>query len=179
MPAQKIKSVVVFIGDAKIKTQVPPNVTIAARYVRYIKAQREEILTDEQVQQILDAIAAARLTPSLETHRQHVKRVKQIVAEKTAAGSSGRPTSPSQPAVDWERPRPVTPQPRTVLAPSAAPSIATTAGPDQGPAESVPPKCPKCGMAMVLRTAGRATYAGKRFWGCSEFPKCREIVQCD
>jgi len=35
------------------------------------------------------------------------------------------------------------------------------------------PQCPKCGAAMVLRTAGKGPNAGKRFWGCPSFPKCR------
>lgn len=32
--------------------------------------------------------------------------------------------------------------------------------------------CPKCGAAMVLRTAKRGTSAGSRFWGCSRWPEC-------
>jgi restriction system protein len=34
-------------------------------------------------------------------------------------------------------------------------------------------KCPKCGGAMVLRTAKRGGNAGRQFWGCSSYPKCR------
>ncbi len=37
-------------------------------------------------------------------------------------------------------------------------------------------KCPKCGSDMVLRAAKKGTYAGKRFWGCSSFPKCRVML---
>jgi restriction system protein len=33
--------------------------------------------------------------------------------------------------------------------------------------------CPKCGSEMVLRTAKKGRYAGKKFWGCSEYPGCR------
>ena len=33
--------------------------------------------------------------------------------------------------------------------------------------------CPKCGQPMVLRTVKRGTNAGKQFWGCSAYPKCR------
>ncbi len=33
--------------------------------------------------------------------------------------------------------------------------------------------CPKCGSALVLRTAMRGEGSGKRFWGCSAFPSCR------
>ena len=39
------------------------------------------------------------------------------------------------------------------------------------------PDCPKCGQPMVRRTARRGANAGSQFWGCSEFPRCRGIVQ--
>lgn len=35
--------------------------------------------------------------------------------------------------------------------------------------------CPKCGGNMILRTASKGTYAGKKFYGCSNYPKCRYI----
>ena len=35
--------------------------------------------------------------------------------------------------------------------------------------------CPKCGKELVLRTAGKGENAGKQFYGCSGFPKCRYI----
>ncbi len=35
--------------------------------------------------------------------------------------------------------------------------------------------CPKCGSAMVLRTAKRGNYIGEQFWGCTMFPQCRGI----
>jgi hypothetical protein len=34
-------------------------------------------------------------------------------------------------------------------------------------------KCPKCGSALLIRTVTSGPNAGKRFWGCSAFPKCR------
>jgi restriction system protein len=36
--------------------------------------------------------------------------------------------------------------------------------------------CPKCGSAMVKRTAKSGTNAGNEFWGCSRYPGCRGIV---
>lgn len=35
------------------------------------------------------------------------------------------------------------------------------------------PTCPRCGQAMVLRTARRGPNAGRQFWGCSGYPQCR------
>lgn len=37
------------------------------------------------------------------------------------------------------------------------------------------PNCPKCGSQMVLRRAKTGVNAGREFWGCSTFPKCRGI----
>jgi len=33
--------------------------------------------------------------------------------------------------------------------------------------------CPKCGGEMVLRTAQKGPNPGQKFWGCSNYPKCR------
>ena len=35
------------------------------------------------------------------------------------------------------------------------------------------PVCPKCGSAMVLRTARKGQNAGSQFYGCSRYPQCR------
>lgn len=37
--------------------------------------------------------------------------------------------------------------------------------------------CPKCGSPLVLRTVKNGERAGKRFWGCSTFPKCRVMQE--
>lgn len=33
--------------------------------------------------------------------------------------------------------------------------------------------CPRCGASLVLRTARKGDNAGKQFYGCSNYPKCR------
>jgi predicted RNA-binding Zn-ribbon protein involved in translation (DUF1610 family) len=33
--------------------------------------------------------------------------------------------------------------------------------------------CPKCGGKLILRTARQGTNAGRKFYGCSNYPKCR------
>lgn len=38
------------------------------------------------------------------------------------------------------------------------------------------PLCPKCGIAMVRRVARNGRNAGQAFWGCVNYPQCREIV---
>jgi predicted RNA-binding Zn-ribbon protein involved in translation (DUF1610 family) len=42
---------------------------------------------------------------------------------------------------------------------------------------STVPLCPKCGSAMVLRTAKTGLNQGGQFWGCHEYPRCRGILK--
>lgn len=37
------------------------------------------------------------------------------------------------------------------------------------------PLCPKCGIPMVLRTVAQGEYKGKQFYGCQNYPRCREM----
>lgn len=39
------------------------------------------------------------------------------------------------------------------------------------------PNCPKCGVAMVERVTKTGVSAGKSFWGCRNYPKCKEILR--
>ena len=38
--------------------------------------------------------------------------------------------------------------------------------------------CPRCGSALVLRTARRGSKRGSRFYGCSSYPQCRFTRPC-
>ncbi|WP_238378889.1 restriction endonuclease [Geobacter metallireducens] len=38
------------------------------------------------------------------------------------------------------------------------------------------PNCPKCGAEMKKRVARQGSNAGREFWGCSTYPKCKGIV---
>lgn len=38
------------------------------------------------------------------------------------------------------------------------------------------PLCPKCGIPMVLRTASQGEYKGQQFYGCQNYPRCREVM---
>jgi len=49
---------------------------------------------------------------------------------------------------------------------------------DANPAPSHP-VCPRCGSAMVLRTARRGANSGNQFWGCTKFPTCKGTRACD
>jgi len=63
-------------------------------------------------------------------------------------------------------------------APTAAPAPAAKPVPQQvlSVQTQTAPACPKCGSAMVMRTARKGANAGGQFWGCSRYPECRGII---
>ncbi len=41
------------------------------------------------------------------------------------------------------------------------------------------PNCPRCDSEMILRTAKSGNNKGNQFWGCSNYPKCRGMIQVE
>ncbi|MCL2436160.1 MAG: four helix bundle suffix domain-containing protein [Lentimicrobiaceae bacterium] len=44
---------------------------------------------------------------------------------------------------------------------------------------TAPPFCPNCGKPMILRKAAIGKNAGKEFWGCTEYPECKGVVNVE
>ena len=80
LPKQSVKSVVVFVGDAKLEQEMPQNVTMGFEAARYIRSFKTKILTDEQVEKICTAIESSRLRSSRATNRQHIQNLKRKTA---------------------------------------------------------------------------------------------------
>nr|MCR5042363.1 NERD domain-containing protein [Clostridia bacterium] len=49
------------------------------------------------------------------------------------------------------------------------------AAPEETAAGNSIQKCPLCGSDLILRTGKRGAYAGRQFYGCSSYPRCRYI----
>ena len=105
------------------------------------------------------------------------------------------PAAPASAAAQWPKSSsvpvsaaaqaPVTPARAESQAPAVPASVASQVPTTPARAESQAigdgpdpdaPRCPVCGSTMVLRTAKRGARAGKKFWGCSEYPYCRGII---
>jgi ssDNA-binding Zn-finger/Zn-ribbon topoisomerase 1 len=43
--------------------------------------------------------------------------------------------------------------------------------------ETIHPVCPKCHTPFVLRSAKSGQHLGKQFYGCTNYPKCRETLE--
>ena len=101
-----------------------------------------------------------------------------------ASAAAQWPKSSSVPASAAAQ-APVTPARAESQAPAVPASVASQVPTTPARAESQAigdgpdpdvPRCPVCGSTMVLRTAKRGVRAGKKFWGCSEYPYCRGII---
>ncbi len=44
---------------------------------------------------------------------------------------------------------------------------------DNSNSKTIAPVCPKCEGELIERIATKGQYAGQKFWGCSNFPKCK------
>jgi len=54
-------------------------------------------------------------------------------------------------------------------------SVSTPSQPETKKQVSSVPLCPKCGIPMVLRTVVQGEHKGKQFYGCQNYPRCREM----
>jgi len=66
----------------------------------------------------------------------------------------------------------VAPQPP---APTAASALGQSDTVKPTPSASSAPLCPKCSIPMVVRTVAQGDHKGKQFYGCTNYPRCREV----
>ena len=147
-----IYSVIVFIGDSTFKTKMPENVTYARGCVEYIKTKQEVHFTKEQINRIINTIEAGRLTPNLKTNIAHNKHVKTIIESKVEPKGITKKVYESK------------------IEPKEIPNQVVEIQ------EEIAKPCPKCGSEMALRQAKKGKHAGNQFWGCTNFPKCRKVL---
>lgn len=179
-------SMIAFIGDCQLKTrdQLPKHV-LTSGMVSYIKNKQDEILSEAQVQAIVGQIEAGRFTKSWRTNAQHKAYVKNKVAGKTLKDKV--PTETSKNIVRASNNSAA--KPPVFITPFAINDSDNKVTPDEDdkkfasqPEENQvasQPACPKCGSDMIRRVAKSGQRQGQSFWGCSQFPKCRGVVNID
>lgn len=86
LDADKLFSVVVFAGEAKFKTPMPANVTRLMGYAGYIRSKQEPILSEEEVQEIIDRIENRRFERSAATARMHRENLQTARVTQNGAG---------------------------------------------------------------------------------------------
>lgn len=63
----------------------------------------------------------------------------------------------------------------TLVEPHLSVKVAAKVAPPALPSKGGP-LCPKCGVPMVPRVATKGPNAGRKFLGCPNYPKCREVI---
>jgi len=84
----KIHSVVMFWSECEFKTPMPPNV-LDRGYSAHIKSKTEVLFTDEEVDQMCEAINSGRLPKSWSTRRQHLNSLKERFSSGTTCPKCG------------------------------------------------------------------------------------------
>lgn len=83
--ADQLENLVVFVGSAEPKTEMPANVFWSERdLVVYISSQKVVRLTEDEVADFAQKLRHSTLGASKETRRAHVHHVREKVAEKEA-----------------------------------------------------------------------------------------------
>lgn len=81
LPFSVFVSIVVFVGDCKFKTVVPPNVFLGMSYIRFVRSFTQEKLDAAQMKQVIDKLQSERLEQSLQTDRAHVQNLKERIGQ--------------------------------------------------------------------------------------------------
>jgi hypothetical protein len=77
LPPEVVKSVVVFVGDAEFKTEVPHGVFDLSGFVDYIRGQTNEVMSLNRVQFCVGRLETERLSITRETDIEHVRNLER------------------------------------------------------------------------------------------------------
>ena len=83
LPKNTVHSIVVFAGEATLKSDMPENVIYARRLSGYIKSFKKTVLSDTDIEKICETIETKRLDPGWGTNRRHVHNLKRRMGAST------------------------------------------------------------------------------------------------
>ena len=76
LPQAAVRSVVVFVGKAELKTRMPDHVTEGMGFATYIRSFRSPVMTEDQVAAACRRIESESLLKSRATDRRHVRELR-------------------------------------------------------------------------------------------------------
>jgi hypothetical protein len=82
LPASAVQSAVVFVGDAKFKTDVPNGVFTLEMLIKHLKSCTEEVISPNRVQFCVGRLETARLAISGQTDLEHVQTLRRKFGHK-------------------------------------------------------------------------------------------------
>ncbi len=151
--AERVHSVIAFVGDCEFKTVMPPRVTRGDGFVAYIRSFTQTVWSLDEMQALLKRLEGVRLQPGRATNRQHLAHVKQLQAKKVLRGGRGA----VEPA--WTQ---------AAEHPAAAPPVANAS---VRLPEDVP-VCPQCAWPLRSLVMQRGPLAGQTVSRCCNVVAC-------
>ncbi len=82
VPASAIQSVVVFVGDAEFKTDMPSGVFTLPKLVAHLKNCTDKVLSLNRMQYCVGRLETARLKVSQQTDLEHVQTLRRRYGQK-------------------------------------------------------------------------------------------------
>ena len=82
LPATAIQSVVVFVGDAEFKTDMPDGVYTLAMLIKHLRSCTEEVISPNRVQFCVGRLETTRLAISGQTDLEHVQTLRRRFGHK-------------------------------------------------------------------------------------------------
>ena len=76
IPVRSVHSVVAFVGDATLKTPMPPNVTTGAGFAHYINSFSSAVFSESQVERICERIAESAIPETRQARKAHIRQVR-------------------------------------------------------------------------------------------------------
>ena len=77
LPKESFISIVVFIGDCKLKTDMPENVFVNAKFTSYIESFKEERLSAYELDMAIETINQKKLKQRFSTDREHIANLRE------------------------------------------------------------------------------------------------------
>ena len=87
---EKLHSVVMFWGEAELKTPMPPNV-MTQGYATYIKSKQAVVFSDAEVTQLVEALRTGMLPKTWATRTAHIQSVKERYSSSSKCPKCGSP----------------------------------------------------------------------------------------
>ena len=77
IPMEYFHTVIVFMGEAEFKTELPPSICRQGGFISYIKSFTKDIILDEQVTEIAEVFGEWSLEKGRATDRAHVEHLRE------------------------------------------------------------------------------------------------------
>ena len=164
-----LKDVENFRKDVKVITRDKVN-----QVVEKIYSNTEDVLSNDKIEEIYNKLYPLTQV-SEEVKQKHIDDIENSLLEPSEAAIHAESVSKNEETkIDNKNKNEENTEKEKII------EFYDSVLDEEEPQNEEPPApkeriCPKCGGKLVLRTAHKGERAGKQFYGCENYPKCRYI----